>query len=905
MDAGDHVLAPQHADAMGRAGEAHLEAGVAREEHLVAGLDRASRPGRRPRRCRCGTARPRSPARSGRSAARDSSSGSRTMWSSSGSSVTSVIGCPSSMRSTILAACASAATTSRSRTRTSSSSPSRGLTKGDLVALLPRRRRPRAPPPAPPAVPHEAVPERRRGRVLPPEARAREPSRRTSTRCFVQFPSGHSTVFAIVDNAAALAWVANLGCIELHTWHSRVPEIERPDYLLIDLDPTTRRPVAVRARDRARRARGDGRARAALVPEDVGRDRPAHPRADPARAAVPRGAPASRRRSRRRSSGASATSASRRRRGASPTASASSSTSARTRATARSRRRTRCGRRPTRASRRRSAGTRSPTSSRRRSRSRRCATRIAAVGDPMRGMWRRPPRSAPRFARLGLEPPRDAVTRPYTPLRDAGVRWRDAPWSSSRRASSPRSCSPARRSRLAVVRYGIQDDAWLRFGPGTLEQRLDRLDALGVDARPRERRLERGRAARAAPTTGAATTRSSTACTTRGIEPLLTLYGDAALGERRPRLELGADERRDFARVRAPRRRCATRSCSAGSIWNEPNQRRWLQPTTPAVYVQQLLNPAYAAIHARVPGALVAGGVTAPRGSTGGVSPVAWIAGMAPRARTARRLRAQPVPAQPGARRRSAAAATTATTITMATLERLLARRAAGVRRAHAHLADRVRLPDEPARPAASASRRRRRRATSARPRCARTSRRASTCSIQYLIQDEPDLARWQSGVLHRAAASRSPRTTALRFPLAQRSRHGAHDDALGPDPPAARRRRRYRLQQYAAARWNSVGAHRAHDRARLLHAHRPRRRRRAASASGRRADGRSSGLVVGRRSSRPRRVSAERAATRRPARSGRAAGAARATCSRAGSLSSRQRRNFVPWRKRLPCTLS
>jgi bifunctional non-homologous end joining protein LigD len=55
----------------------------------------------------------------------------------------------------------------------------------------------------------------------------------------VSFPSGHSTVFAVLDNAAALAWVANLGCIELHTWHSRVPEIERPDYLLIDLDPTS------------------------------------------------------------------------------------------------------------------------------------------------------------------------------------------------------------------------------------------------------------------------------------------------------------------------------------------------------------------------------------------------------------------------------------------------------------------------------------------------------------------------------------------------------------------------------------------------------------------------------------------------------------------------------------------
>ncbi len=56
---------------------------------------------------------------------------------------------------------------------------------------------------------------------------------------FVRFPSGHSTVFAIVDNAAALGWVVNLGCIELHTWHSRVPEIEKPDYLLIDLDPTS------------------------------------------------------------------------------------------------------------------------------------------------------------------------------------------------------------------------------------------------------------------------------------------------------------------------------------------------------------------------------------------------------------------------------------------------------------------------------------------------------------------------------------------------------------------------------------------------------------------------------------------------------------------------------------------
>ena len=65
---------------------------------------------------------------------------------------------------------------------------------------------------------------------------------------FVQFPSGHSTVFAIVDNAAALAWVANLGCIELHTWHSRVPGDRAARLPAHRPRPDDRRPVAARAR---------------------------------------------------------------------------------------------------------------------------------------------------------------------------------------------------------------------------------------------------------------------------------------------------------------------------------------------------------------------------------------------------------------------------------------------------------------------------------------------------------------------------------------------------------------------------------------------------------------------------------------------------------------------------------
>ena len=53
----------------------------------------------------------------------------------------------------------------------------------------------------------------------------------------VDFPSGRHADFPVVSNAAALAWIVNLGCIDLNTWPSRLGHLERPDYLLIDLDP--------------------------------------------------------------------------------------------------------------------------------------------------------------------------------------------------------------------------------------------------------------------------------------------------------------------------------------------------------------------------------------------------------------------------------------------------------------------------------------------------------------------------------------------------------------------------------------------------------------------------------------------------------------------------------------------
>ncbi len=51
------------------------------------------------------------------------------------------------------------------------------------------------------------------------------------------FPSGRTAEEVVVDDAAGLAWVVNLGCIELHPHPVRAGDLEHPDELRVDLDP--------------------------------------------------------------------------------------------------------------------------------------------------------------------------------------------------------------------------------------------------------------------------------------------------------------------------------------------------------------------------------------------------------------------------------------------------------------------------------------------------------------------------------------------------------------------------------------------------------------------------------------------------------------------------------------------
>ena len=53
----------------------------------------------------------------------------------------------------------------------------------------------------------------------------------------LSFPSGRTAEEIVIDDTAGLAWIVNLGCIELHPHPVRSGDLDHPDELRIDLDP--------------------------------------------------------------------------------------------------------------------------------------------------------------------------------------------------------------------------------------------------------------------------------------------------------------------------------------------------------------------------------------------------------------------------------------------------------------------------------------------------------------------------------------------------------------------------------------------------------------------------------------------------------------------------------------------
>ena len=359
------------------------------------------------------------------------------------------------------------------------------------------------------------------------------------------------------------------------------------------------------------------------------------------------------------------------------------------------------------------------------------------------------------------------------------------------------------------ARFGVQDDAWLMHGPGTLTSRLNRLDRLGVDVvrftlrwdqiaprRPRSPRSPADRAYRWG--SSDAVLRGLRA---RGISAVATLLGTPAWANGRLPWQWAPDSGEDFADFAYA---AATRYSWVRDwlVWNEPNQRRWLQPVSPAVYVERLLNPAYEAIHQARAAARVGGGVTAPRGSTGGMSPVAWIRGMgAARARLDAYAH-HPYPDRPRVETPSNGGCRYCATITMATVGRLLTEvtRAFGAKRIWlTEYAYQTNPPDYLLGVAPALQARY----------IAEGAYRAYAIPrvdmlIHYVVRDDADIGGWQSGLFTRSGSAK-PAAQAFALPLAQVARRGSSVTLWGQVRPRAGRQP-YRLRVATGGRWSWLG---------------------------------------------------------------------------------------------------
>jgi hypothetical protein len=364
----------------------------------------------------------------------------------------------------------------------------------------------------------------------------------------------------------------------------------------------------------------------------------------------------------------------------------------------------------------------------------------------------------------------------------------------------------ARADASTYVQYGIQDDAWLLGGPGTFDERLEQVDRLGVDVVRVNLRWDEIAAKR--PTKPASHLDPAYrwavpdvllgGLRARGIAPVVTLVGTprwANGGRAANWAPTSASAFANFAYAAANRYPHVRRWV----IWNEPNKVWQLRPTRASTYVRLLLNPAYDALKRVNRANLVAGGVTAPRGGSGSVSPVDWIRGMDLAHARLDAYAHHPYPVSRGETPISGGCRSCGT-LTMANLERLLAHVSKAFGPKRVWLTEYGYQTDPPERmlgvsPAAQA-----RYLAEASLRAYRAPR--VDLLIHFLVRDEAHVARWQSGLF---TFGNAPKLSASAFPLplAQRSRSGAVATLWGQVRPGAGRQvYRVRYSRGSAWRW-------------------------------------------------------------------------------------------------------
>jgi hypothetical protein len=358
-----------------------------------------------------------------------------------------------------------------------------------------------------------------------------------------------------------------------------------------------------------------------------------------------------------------------------------------------------------------------------------------------------------------------------------------------------------------TARMGVQDDAWLRWGPGTLDSRLAMLDELGVKTmrftllwsdvatRKPSKPLDPNDPAY----DWSAFDPILDGLRTHGITPLVTLYGAPrwANGGRAPNVlpRSGFGSFAYAASKRYPWVRLWT-------VWNEPNTRVFSVPVSPTLYVRRLLNPAYALLHKANRANVVAGGVTSPRKTASGMAPTSFMAGLHAAHARLDAYAANPYPATK-VETPFHDPCSWCQTLTMAHLSQIrsLVTRYFGSRKPlwlteygyQTNPPDRL-LGVSPARQALMLG-----------EAALRVwEQPGATVLIHFLVRDEPGLGGWQSGLLS-SHGSAKPAFRAFALPIAQMSRHGNRTVLWGQVRPGSGRRP-YLIQRWTGHHWANVG---------------------------------------------------------------------------------------------------
>jgi hypothetical protein len=369
--------------------------------------------------------------------------------------------------------------------------------------------------------------------------------------------------------------------------------------------------------------------------------------------------------------------------------------------------------------------------------------------------------------------------------------------------------APNAASASSHIQYGVQDDAWMIYGPEAPAKRIQILQRLGVDivrmtlrwdlvaqTKPTEPRdpadqaydwslydpiLERLHAAH--------------------INVLMSLWGTPPWGSEDGKtnaLPDDGDSLASFAYAASKRYPWITR----WTVWNEPNLRTFLVPNSPSLYTSRLLNPTYRALKSANRRNLVAGGVSSPRKTPTGVSPIAWVRGLRAAHALLDAYAQNPYPVR-GGETPTSGGCWRCTEVTMATLPKLIAevKKDFGTR-TRIWLTEYGYNSKPPSKWLGVSNRLQALFVGEAALRAYLAPR--VDLLIHFLVRDEPNAAKWTSG-FYTSRGKVKPSFSAFSLPLAQVSRKGTRTTLWGQVRPRTGAQL-YRLQQFRGGHWQWVG---------------------------------------------------------------------------------------------------